>query len=83
MRTYKVKLIIFILVLITLSACRRSEQENQQINTMFDGFLTKPVDSHRLFEAIRHFIPDSYPVNDTEDATVSDTEEIITFEYGN
>ncbi|MBL7214941.1 MAG: response regulator [Phycisphaerae bacterium] len=74
---------------VALSAKVLSDRENQQINAMFDGFLTKPVDCHKLSEAIEKFISNvqitSLPQEETSDqkAEKIDAEEIITFEYGN
>ena len=75
--------------IVALSAKVLSEQENQQIASMFDGFLTKPVDSRKLSETIKKFISSGQIASLREETTSgqktekTDTEELVTFEYGN
>lgn len=42
--------------IVALSAKVFDEQEHHQISMMFDGFLTKPVDSRNLSETLKKFI---------------------------
>ncbi|MHC5118876.1 MAG: response regulator, partial [Planctomycetota bacterium] len=42
--------------IVALSAKVFDEQEHHQISMMFDGFLTKPVDSRKLSETLKKFI---------------------------
>lgn len=75
--------------IVALSAKVLNEQENQQITTLFNGFLTKPVDSHRLAETLKQFVQDD-TTDDTDrrqqveqESGDIDGDEIMTFEYGN
>lgn len=73
--------------IVALSAKVLSEQENQLIMFTFDGFLTKPVDSRKLSEAVGKFIPAFHPSQLRQTASVvkmgQDNNEVVTYEYGN
>lgn len=43
--------------LIALSAKVLDERENKQIASLFDGFLSKPIDSQKLAETLRQYLP--------------------------
>lgn len=72
--------------IVALSAKVLGERENQQINDTFDGFLTKPVDSHKLSDTIRKFVSGNKitAIRDADNTenTQNDASETITFEYG-
>lgn len=69
--------------IVALSAKVLNERESRQIATMFDEFLTKPVDSRRLTEAVRQFIPAFRSESGQPQQTAEETETVLTFEYGN
>ena len=74
--------------IVALSAKVMGEQENQQIESLFDAFLTKPVDSRKLAETIDQFIANFHSTSLQKPAAVagpekSQSEEVVTFEYGN
>jgi CheY-like chemotaxis protein len=64
--------------IVALSAKVFDEQEHHQISMMFDGFLTKPVDSRKLSETLRKFIKRLSDPNDQ----VSQ-EETVVIQYEN
>ena len=68
--------------IIALSAKVLNERENIQIASLFSDFLTKPVDSHKLSEAIGKYVFSS-PKTSSGNQTNHKTEETVTFEYGN
>ncbi len=67
---------------VALSAKVLNEKENIQIASLFDDFLTKPVDSHKLSETIQKFVFNNRTIS-PENQTQKETEEVVTFEYGN
>ena len=70
--------------IVALSAKVLDEQESRQIAEMFDEFLTKPVDSQRLAQAVKQFIPVLQDEADSaETASAEDEATVLTFEYGN
>ncbi len=68
--------------IVALSAKVLNEVENHQISEMFDDFLTKPVDSQRLSETVKIFVPAFQDDDPAELSNEGGTEEVITFEYG-
>ncbi|MCE5185511.1 MAG: response regulator [Planctomycetaceae bacterium] len=44
--------------LIALSAKVLSEKENKEIDSLFDGFLSKPIDSQKLAETLKLYLPE-------------------------
>jgi CheY-like chemotaxis protein/nitrogen-specific signal transduction histidine kinase len=66
--------------LIALSAKVLNETENKQIASLFDGFLSKPIDSQRLTETLRQYLP-GLCVPASSDSTAG-TDNGLVFEYG-
>ncbi len=73
--------------IVALSAKVINEQENVQIASLFDDFLTKPVDSRKLSDIISKFISNNQPASSQKEKspeqTKDETQEVVTFEYGN
>ncbi|MHC4553050.1 MAG: response regulator [Planctomycetota bacterium] len=67
--------------IVALSAKVLNERESHQITTMFDEFLTKPVDSQRLTQAVKQFIP-TFQSTAEDPQPADETETVLTFEYG-
>jgi len=74
--------------IVALSAKVLDDNENHEIDNMFDGFLTKPVDGFKLSETVRRFIPQALLASQQREAESDETketnaaEEIVTIEYG-
>ena len=74
--------------IVALSAKVLNDKDNHEIATIFDGFLTKPVDSLKLSETVQEFIPEvqlacsrkETASDETKNSSV--TEEVVTIEYG-
>lgn len=64
--------------IVALSAKVFDEQQHHQISMMFDGFLTKPVDSRKLAETLKKFIK---RLSDPHDQISQ--EETVVIQYGN
>ena len=69
--------------IVALSAKVLNDVENHQISEMFDDFLTKPVDSQKLSETVKTFVPAFQEDGQGELSDEGSAEEVITFEYGN
>ena len=61
--------------IVALSAKVLNGDEHHQIADLFDGFLTKPVDSRKLSEMLQEFI-DSFVAPDTSG------QDAVVLEYG-
>lgn len=67
--------------LIALSAKVLNETENRQIASLFDGFLSKPIDSQKLAETLRQYLPAMAPAAKPNAAVATGTSEMV-FKYG-
>lgn len=65
--------------IVALSAKVLNGDEHHQIAAMFDGFLTKPVDSHKLSKMLQKFITGFTP----DPKTRSSEQDTVVLEYGN
>jgi CheY-like chemotaxis protein/nitrogen-specific signal transduction histidine kinase len=63
--------------IVALSAKVFNEEEHHQISMMFDGFLTKPVDSRKLSETLKKFFKGFSNQNDQ-----ASQEEAVVMNYG-
>jgi CheY-like chemotaxis protein len=61
---------------IALSAKVLNSDEHHQITDLFDGFLTKPVDSRKLSEMLQKFVKQSVKNGSSE-------QDAVVLEYGN
>lgn len=66
--------------LIALSAKVLSESENKEISSLFDGFLSKPIDSRKLAATVRQYLPEEAG---TDGKLGEPSGETLAFEYGN
>ena len=66
--------------IVALSATVLNGDEHQQIAALFDGFLTKPVDSRKLSEMLQKFMKG---FTDPERKDRSSKQDTVALEYGN
>lgn len=66
--------------IVALSAKVLDGDEHRQITALFDGFLTKPVDSRKLSEMLQKFIK-GFIVSDQKDRFSK--QDTVALEYGN
>ncbi|MHC5082816.1 MAG: response regulator [Planctomycetota bacterium] len=67
--------------IVALSAKVLNEDEHHKIASIFDGFVTKPVDSQVLLQTAQQYMPQLWDDQDVDDQSIDD-EETVVFEYG-
>lgn len=67
---------------IALSAKVMDDKEYQQISELFEGFIAKPVDQHKLSGIVDRFIGKQSNTKNPVSEEVTSGDDVVSFEYG-